>query len=247
MSLYVKVAHRPSYNLLMAGLLLLCYELIVGFVPPGTGTRPLNLVDTWFDGLLDLVPYGHWIVGGLFLLVTVFFVVRDRKEEPVRATFVMYMFFEALVWALVIYFNLGLLLSWMPAEAQMFSAQAGTAGTSYQQLNFLYAVGLSFGAGFYEEVFFRLLLVSAFVLFFKVYPMGMGRFAKHAVIVAATAVLFSLAHHIPPYGEEFSLYPFLFRTAFGITMSLLMLLRGFGITAWTHALYDVLVDVRNYW
>jgi membrane protease YdiL (CAAX protease family) len=245
MSVYVKVAHRPSYNLVMAGLLWVAYELIVAFVPPGTGSRPLNLVDAWFDGLLDLVPYGHWVAGGGYLLITAFFVFRDRNEEPLRATFLMYMFAEALLWALVLYFNLSLLLTWMP-EARALAAQAGTAGTAYQQLNFWYAVGLSFGAGFFEEVFFRLLLVSALVLFFRVYPLGLARFGKHIVIVLATAVLFSLAHHIPPYGEPFSLYPFLFRTVFGITMSLLLLLRGFGITAWTHALYDVLVDVRNY-
>ena len=60
-----------------------------------------------------------------------------------------------------------------------------------------------------------------------------------AVIISAT--IFSAFHYIGPYGDPLRLDSFLFRALGGVAFSVVYLLRGFGITAWTHALYDVLV------
>jgi len=54
-------------------------------------------------------------------------------------------------------------------------------------------------------------------------------------------LLFSAFHYIGPFGEPLRLESFVFRTLAGIAFSALYLTRGFGITAWTHALYDVAV------
>ena len=53
------------------------------------------------------------------------------------------------------------------------------------------------------------------------------------------AAIFSAFHYIGPYGDRLELYSFAFRMIAGLFFSALYLLRGFGITAWTHALYDV--------
>jgi Type II CAAX prenyl endopeptidase Rce1-like len=60
--------------------------------------------------------------------------------------------------------------------------------------------------------------------------------------VAATvlgAAIFSAFHYIGPYGDQLQVYSFVFRMVAGLFFSALYLVRGFGITAWTHALYDV--------
>src|SRR5216683_2683696 len=62
--------------------------------------------------------------------------------------------------------------------------------------------------------------------------------------IAATiagAAIFSAFHYIGPYGDRWQLYSFAFRMVAGLFFSALYLVRGFGITAWTHALYDVLL------
>src|SRR5439155_584890 len=62
--------------------------------------------------------------------------------------------------------------------------------------------------------------------------------------VAATfagAAIFSAFHYLGPYGDRWQLYSFAFRMVAGLFFSGLYLARGFGITAWTHALYDVLL------
>ena len=57
------------------------------------------------------------------------------------------------------------------------------------------------------------------------------------------AAVFSAFHYVGPYGDRLELYSFVFRLIAGLFFSALYVLRGFGITAWTHALYDVLVLV----
>lgn len=101
---------------------------------------------------------------------------------------------------------------------------------------------ISLGAGIYEELLFRVLLVGALVLFarrvFGWTPLAAGIFAT-----LLGAFLFSAFHYIGPYGDPLELGSFMFRLVAGLLFSGMYLLRGLGITAWTHALYDVFLTV----
>ncbi|MEO1990747.1 MAG: CPBP family glutamic-type intramembrane protease, partial [Pirellulales bacterium] len=61
--------------------------------------------------------------------------------------------------------------------------------------------------------------------------------------VFMTSVLFSAAHYVGPLGEPLHLYSFTFRTLAGVFFSTLFLTRGFGVTAGSHATYDLLVGL----
>ena len=99
-------------------------------------------------------------------------------------------------------------------------------------------VMISLGAGIYEELLFRVILVSGLALLGrKVF--GWSLTAAGVFAVGLGALIFSAFHYIGPYGDRFTLGSFAFRTVAGLLFSGLYLLRGFGITAWTHALYDV--------
>ena len=97
------------------------------------------------------------------------------------------------------------------------------------------------GAGVYEEVMFRLLLVPAAFLVFRMFEFP----SKWAAVMAAvcTSFLFAIAHHIGPSAEALNLYAFSFRAAAGLFFASVYLLRGFGITVGCHAAYDLLVGV----
>lgn len=97
------------------------------------------------------------------------------------------------------------------------------------------------GAGVYEEVMFRLLLVPAAFILFRMFEFP----AKWAAIMAAicTSFLFALAHHVGPSAEALNLFAFSFRAAAGLFFASIFLLRGFGITVGCHAAYDLLVGV----
>src|SRR6266513_2622664 len=68
---------------------------------------------------------------------------------------------------------------------------------------------------------------------------GWSPLAAGSAATLLGAAIFSAFLYIGPYGDRLQLYSFLFRLIAGLFFSALYLLRGFGITAWTHALYDV--------
>jgi len=97
---------------------------------------------------------------------------------------------------------------------------------------------LSLGAGIYEELVFRLILFTALhALFFDV--MGMRKFYGYLLIVASSSVLFAQYHYWA--GEPFLWRTFVFRVLGGTYFGALFVLRGFGITAGTHAAYDLII------
>jgi hypothetical protein len=60
-----------------------------------------------------------------------------------------------------------------------------------------------------------------------------------------SALIFSAFHYVGAYGDPWQLESFTFRFLAGIAFSALFLLRGFGIAAWTHALYDVFLTLAQ--
>jgi membrane protease YdiL (CAAX protease family) len=97
------------------------------------------------------------------------------------------------------------------------------------------------GAGLYEEVLFRLLLLPALVWLFS--RLGFSAAAAGLLGLVGSSVLFSLAHYVGPLGDAFTLYSFTFRVLAGLFFAVLFSLRGFGIAAGTHATYDMLVGL----
>ena len=63
----------------------------------------------------------------------------------------------------------------------------------------------------------------------------LGHGGSAAFAVAVGALIFSAFHYIGPYGDRLELGSFAFRAVAGVLFSGLYLLRGLGITAWTHA------------
>ncbi len=118
--------------------------------------------------------------------------------------------------------------------------------SNYLLANIVTAVG----AGIYEELVFRLILICLLMLLFH---NVFGCSHRNAVIfsVLVSAALFSAHHHIiflnGQFGQTapFNWTEFGFRTAAGIYFAALFAIRGFGITAGTHAFYDIIATVIN--
>ena len=98
---------------------------------------------------------------------------------------------------------------------------------------------MSLGAGVYEELVFRLALFSVLSLVLKD-AMRVKAIWSSLWVVVLSAVTFAGYHYLSP-AEHFQWRSFMFRTAAGAYFGLLFLLRGFGITAGSHAAYDILI------
>jgi len=106
------------------------------------------------------------------------------------------------------------------------------------------------GAGIYEELIFRLILICVLMLLFQ----DVLRFEhKTAIILSVliSAAMFSAHHHIDFINgqlnpkDTFSLTKFGFRVIAGIYFAILFTIRGFGITAGTHSFYDIIAVFIN--
>lgn len=103
---------------------------------------------------------------------------------------------------------------------------------------------LSLGAGVYEEVVFRLILMtSLFVVLSDV--LRLKATSSNLLMVASSAILFSLYHYLG--AEPFTFKTFVFRAVAGVYFGVLFLTRGFGVTAGCHIAYDILIVALQTW
>jgi membrane protease YdiL (CAAX protease family) len=94
------------------------------------------------------------------------------------------------------------------------------------------------GAGIYEELLFRLILLSALV--WLVQRWWKAKTMSLALAVLVSSLIFAAAHYAGAAGDVFHWFSFLFRLAAGAFFSVLFIYRGFGIAAGAHAAYDIL-------
>ena len=106
------------------------------------------------------------------------------------------------------------------------------------------------GAGIYEELVFRLILICALMVLFQD-VIGLSRQNAIVLSVLMSAALFSAHHHIVwidgrlARSAPFNWTEFGFRTIAGVYFAILFAIRGFGITAGTHAFYDIIATLVN--
>jgi membrane protease YdiL (CAAX protease family) len=115
---------------------------------------------------------------------------------------------------------------------------------------------MSLGAGFYEELAFRVLLfgAGAKVLVWLLAGQHVGLVGRspalswRALLVMgawafACAAAFSGMHYTGSMADAFSARSFVARAVLGLALTLIYGTRGFAAAVWTHALYDVWVLV----
>jgi hypothetical protein len=254
---YWALSRAPRYSLLFALPLLVLYETLAALLGDLAGLRVRNGADVWLKtpfvalfGPRGPVVFGALLVGGAALLVW-----RDvrRARDGVRGSVLARMLAESAVLAVVCGLAVGLVTAELlralpqvaalaPALPRALHGLAATAGPDapLARLGAPAQLMLSLGAGLYEELLFRVVLVGALgVLARRV--LGLGAVVSGVVAVGVGALAFSLAHHVGAYGDPFTAQAFTFRLVAGLFFSALFVLRGFGIAAWTHALYDVSV------
>ncbi len=107
-------------------------------------------------------------------------------------------------------------------------------------------VVLAVGAGFYEEIAFRVVLFAlgakVIRLFAEPIPLASARLITFGWAFVAAAV-FSGWHYVGALGDPFELKSFVFRWVCGLAFTVIYVFRGFGPAVWTHAVYDIWVLV----
>lgn len=235
---YFELSRSHTYSLLLAIPLLLLYEAGAVWV---SATQPVALRNGADVLLRALLAVGgiHTTVGFTVFLVVVSGLVviaewRRKRIARLEAGVFAGMLVESALYAALFGMVVGTATQWV-LQGVGFHLSAGTGAMGSLPLR--EGVVLSLGAGIYEELLFRVVLAGGLFLLFRSGGLQRTRSGVFAALLSALA--FSAFHYVGPYGDPWELSSFLFRFLSGLTFSVLFLVRGFGITAWTHALYDV--------
>jgi membrane protease YdiL (CAAX protease family) len=236
---YWRIARAPRYSLTFALPLLVAYEVLAFSLSGAEMTGVRNGADVLLKSLFlamggrdGVVVFGALLVGGGAWLVWQDY-RRWRSLDP-RVLGVMAA--ESVVYALAFGVVASTLTGLLPGLATILSFGAADSWSLPTQLM------ISLGAGIYEELLFRVILVSGLAWLAR-RVLGWSATGSGVFAVLVGAVIFSAFHYIGPYGDRLVLGSFTFRAVAGVLFSGLYLLRGFGVTAWTHALYDVFLAV----
>ena len=227
--LYWKNTRSPLYNFIFTLPLFLLYEIGIILTTSTQMVSMRNGADAIMRQLLSALGInGFYWIGGIFFVSYVFIYFVQRKywnDIIIDIEYLIIMAIESLVWAVLLYFfmsNIHILL--MNPNSSLLIQQ----------------VTLAIGAGIYEEFLFRLLLIaglSKIIGFIFQWSISLNEWV--AMILAAG--IFSSFHFIGEFGDYFSFNIFMIRFFAGIILGILYFSRGFGITAWTHSIYDLIV------
>ncbi len=224
---YWSLSRTPLTSLVFTLPLVLAYE--GGVLWLGRGS-PRNGADVWLRQFLDLIGFGsYFLLPALTLLGLLAWHHIEHDRWRFSPAVLAGMAIESVVWA-------GVLVGVARLQHRLWPLGIvdGVSGI------FARFVGYC-GAGLYEEVLFRLILLPVAVWVLE--RAGLSTAAAAFCSVILTSLLFSVAHYVGPLGDTFELYSFTFRTLAGIFFATLFVLRGFGIAAGAHAAYDMLVGL----
>jgi membrane protease YdiL (CAAX protease family) len=241
---YWKESSRPLVSLAFVVPMLLAYEGGLLLIGP---QAMRNGADVWLRQFLDWLGFGQYFLLPILtcgILLGWHHVKRERWQVGWSVLYGMLLESVALGLLLVALACLqGALLVPMQPEIPC-ALEAGEAMWG--------RVVAYFGAGIYEELLFRLMLLPVVAMLLRLGGLKTGTSLFLSVVI--TSLFFAAAHYridllIGPYhvathpGDTFAWASFFFRVLAGSFFCVLFLYRGFGIAAGTHALYDILVSV----
>ncbi|HZW09755.1 MAG TPA: CPBP family intramembrane glutamic endopeptidase [Phycisphaerales bacterium] len=239
---YLAISQRPLHILVFLAPALLAYELGATLYLTGEDGQPKTIA-AW--GMLARIFEAFGVVGlhlPAILLVTVLIIwhmlQRDRwtLHFPVLGGMAM----EAFVWTIPLTI-LAMLLAGDQGGAPA-AARVQTDADALLSLPWQARLTISAGAGLYEELLFRMIVIAAaHAVLVDVVRLPEWLGGLLAVVISAGA--FAIYHRVPLGGSAEAAGVFAFYFGAGLYFGTLYLLRGFGIVVAVHMLYDILALV----
>lgn len=235
---YFVATRRPLHSLLFLVPLIAVYECGVYSLRNLRADDVRNGADVWMRALLTLAGGEPlWLLPLLVVACLLLAQWRGRHAWKVSGSTLLGMLAESVLFActLVLIGQVAALVCPGGYSAVRPTGQVGLAQVGWARL-----VGFV-GAGLYEEVLFRLCLLTGLVrgLTFA----GMPRMYAAGLGIFLTSLAFSIAHYVGPTADTYVFLGFLFRFIAGVLFAVLYCTRGLGVTVGAHASYDVLVGI----
>jgi membrane protease YdiL (CAAX protease family) len=230
MSLKLKGYWRETQRPVYAAALILPFLCVYHVGTLLLHTTYINGADALIIRILSIFSVRSLFGSALVLLLCfVLWQWRTRASWKIRSEMLWILYLESLCFAFILLFSFG----WIAKHLSLALSKASGG---------IADLVLYCGAGIYEELVFRALLLGLLIAIFgSVFHMEKTPAVVTAVVLGA--LLFSAFHYIGPSGDTFTLGSFVQRALGGLYFSVLYATRGFGVAAASHAIYDILVGL----
>ncbi|MHC5025781.1 MAG: CPBP family glutamic-type intramembrane protease [Planctomycetota bacterium] len=237
---YWTISRRPLPVLLFLLPLIAAYEVGLVLVlrsEQGVVTNKAHESLLQFFSVMGIDLAGSLFLGGIAIVVVLLiWHLLNRDPWRVEPSVLGKMAAESLVLTLPL-IVIALLLQRQSAAP---AAVAGTAGAApdLAQMSISSRLAISIGAGLYEELLFRMLIIAvAHTLLVDV--AGLSSRSGAAIAVIISAIAFTVYHPLEGPDGRLSSMRVVFYFLAGLYFGLVFLVRGFGIVVAVHAFYDV--------
>ena len=222
-------SRHPLASLVFIIPFLVVYEVGVLVLGPG---EVRNGADAWLRQWLGWIGFGqYFLLPILTVCVLLAWHYTTRQSWRLSRGLLWGMAGECALLAVCLWIVLQVLRMLWPFDEATRMSLTGNVATGVSYL----------GAGIYEELLFRLILMTSVAWGLK--RSGVKPRTSVVAAVVFVSLLFAAAHHVKPHGYPFNGFDFLFRTVAGIFFSILFIYRGYGIAAGTHAGYNLLIGL----
>ncbi len=229
---YLNSSRSFHYSLILTLPLVAIYELGVLILFKNSFFELRNsgevLLRSLFTSLGLTNPYiVSAILSGLFLIVMIRG-YQSEKKPGIHSEYFIYMLIESMLWGSVIFVFLQLFTQ-LPLQIMSFEDKLAN-------------MNLAIGAGIFEELIFRMVLISAILVILQ---KGFSLAENWSVVLAITAasIVFAAFHLLM---ETFTPAVFGQRILGGILLGILFKMRGYGISVYSHVIYNLLILAESW-
>jgi membrane protease YdiL (CAAX protease family) len=219
---YLKGSERPLQSLFFVLPLILIYE--IGWRLAGSHLLAFNLIHQCFS---MLGAPGTFLPAAALIGILLAWHIACGDKWTVDIGVILGMYLESLLLTIPIFLMAAAMARWELAPLRSGSGNG-----------FVEKIIISMGAGIYEEMILRLVLLTLLTLLL-IDLLKIEKTKASLLMVLTSGIAFSLYHYLG--AESFSWTTCLFRTIAGIYFAAIFICRGFGVTAGSHAIYDIIL------
>ncbi len=252
---YLSTPHDPVMSVALTVPVFLVYHLGILAIDLRNGadlvTRVALLLVEQSMALYVVVTLGV----AAALVLTALFLKRQREKHETQSAgpqTIGAVGLEGLVWAIVMTFTVGWATQKVAGAMLSDATLALPLQIGERTLGPLEKVVMAAGAGFHEELVFRVLLFGLPLFLMTRFQKARAQTPEEKAlagpslgtvigIAIVSALLFSTVHYIGSMADSFSIGSFVFRAFAGLFLTVIYRTRGFAVAVYTHAIYDLLV------
>jgi hypothetical protein len=231
---YFFLSTRPLHTLVFLAPLMILYEIGTFLFLAGNGMVEVIKARLMLSQALEaLGSVGFHLPPILLTVILLIWHVLERDRWRVRKDVVLGMGLESFLWTLPLF-----VFAAIAGTSKVLMMQSAGGPATIADLGLPARLTLALGAGIYEELLFRLILIAGLHLILKDL-LRIGEGTTYVIAAFISAIAFTFYHNIQHPGGGADLRLLVVYMIAGLYFAVLFILRGFGVCVATHATYDL--------